>query len=160
MRRGRVVDALQLSGGAGGDRRRVPLAVASTRQRPARTRRLLRFALVNVVIVLAFLPWLPTAIERILNWPKGGVNPGLWASAQMALATLVFGPLRHLPTPAWPWLLAAGVLPVAGIVAHRREDAAVPLALWLYAPAALLFGLGLFSPRFSNSYSAHRLHGA
>lgn len=115
---------------------------------PTRMRRLLRFVLLNVLIVAAFLPWLPTAVERILTWPKGGVHPGLWTSVQMTLATLIFGPLRDAPDLTWPWLLAAGVLPVLGIVALRRQPSAVPLALWLYAPPVLLFALGLFSPAF------------
>ncbi len=38
----------------------------------SRTRRLVRFAAANAVILLLYLPWLPTAVNRVRNWPKGG----------------------------------------------------------------------------------------
>jgi len=110
---------------------------------------LLRFLALNLLILLAFLPWLPTAIERVLTWPKGGVAVGLAEGVTLTLRTLLFGPLRTVPDPLWPWLLIAGVLVAPGLIALRRLPfAALMLGLWLLLPVAMMFGLGLFSDAF------------
>lgn len=110
---------------------------------------LLRFLALNLLILLAFLPWLPTAIERVLTWPKGGVAVGLAEGVTLTLRTLLFGSLRTVPDPLWPWLLVAGVLVAPGLIALRRLPfAALMLGLWLLLPVAMMFGLGLFSDAF------------
>ena len=72
---------------------------------------LLQFVALNLLILLAFLPWLSTAIDSLLNWPKGGVAVSLADGLALTLRTLLFGPLRHVPEPLWPWLAAAALLP-------------------------------------------------
>jgi hypothetical protein len=39
----------------------------------------------------------------------------------LTLHTLLFGPLRHTPSPQWPWLIAAALLPIIGGVALWRR---------------------------------------
>lgn len=107
-----------------------------------------RFVLLNAAILLGFLPWLPTAVDRVLHWPKGGVTLGLVGGLEVTLRTLLFGPLRQPPAPLWPWLLVAGLLPVIGLWALRRRWAALALGLWLLAPIALMTALGLYSDAF------------
>ena len=128
-----------------------------------------RFLLLNGLILLAYLPWLPTAIERVLAWPKGDETTSLVQGLVLTLRTLLFGPLRHTPSPQWPWLIAAALLPVIGGVALWRRagdrdvnggrmktsaapaadiDGAVVLAVWLAAPIVLMFAAGLFSDAF------------
>ena len=109
---------------------------------------LFQFAALNLLILLAFLPWLSTAIDSLLNWPKGGVAVSLADSLALTLRTLLFGPLRHVPEPLWPWLAAAALLPLAGFFALRRRQAVIALSLWIFAPIGLMFGLGLFSDAF------------
>jgi len=109
---------------------------------------LLHFVVLNFLILLAFLPWLPTAIESLLNWPKGGVAVPMAEGLMITLRTLLFGPLRHVPEPLWPWLTAAALLPLFGIFALRGRRGAIALALWLLASIGLMFGLGLFSDAF------------
>jgi mannosyltransferase len=109
---------------------------------------LLQFVVLNTLILLAFLPWLRTAIDSLLNWPKGGVAVPFADGLVLTLGTLLFGPLRHVPEPLWPWLTAAALLPLIGIFALRSRRGVVALALWLLAPIGLMFGLGLFSDAF------------
>lgn len=102
----------------------------------------------NLLALLAFLPWLPTALDRVLNWPKGGVSTALATALTLTLQTLTFGPLRVLPEPQWPWLVGVLLLPLLGILALRRSALGAALGLWLLAPLVLLLSLGLFSPAF------------
>jgi hypothetical protein len=117
--------------------------------RPSPLAPLLHFLALNLLILLAFLPWLPTAIDRVLNWPKGGVEVALWEGVALTLRTLLFGPLRTVPEPLWPWLALAGILPLVGLVALRRFPfAALLTGLWLLLPIGMMFGLGLFTDAF------------
>jgi mannosyltransferase len=130
-----------------------PVRPRLRRAQSSRSRRslapLLQFLTLNLLILLAFLPWLPTAIDRVLNWPKGGVAVGLVEGLALTLRALLFGPLRTVPDPLWPWLVVAGVLPVIGLIALRRfAFAALMLGLWLLLPVTMMFGLGLFSDAF------------
>jgi len=120
----------------------------------------------NLIPVLLFLPWLPTAVVSVLNWPKGGVAVSVPAGLAATLRTLVFGPLHTTLEPAWPWLLAGAVLPLLGLAGlmivrtarHRvfpktlgvfgARGLAWPLALWLGLPIALMASLGLYSDAF------------
>ena len=106
------------------------------------------FGLLNLAALILFLPWLPTAIDSVLNWPKGGVAIGLAQGAQLTFATLIFGPLRSTPEQLMPWVIGAALLPMGGMFALWRQRAAGALIFWLLAPIALMFGLGLFSAAF------------
>ena len=107
-----------------------------------------RFVGLNAVIVLAYLPWLPTAVERVFNWPQGGEAITLLQGLQLTLRTFVFGPLREAPILQWPWLLAAAVLPLFALARQWRQATLWPVVFWLLAPVGLMFGLGLFSDAF------------
>jgi mannosyltransferase len=134
-------------------------------------RAITRYTVANLAIVLSFAPWLPIAINRVLNWPQGGKATPLSEGMLLTIRTLTFGPLRNLPESLWPWLVVAALLPMLGVVAlalaARRQEKVtnqvaatfgsgcylvsvdwVTLALWLFAPVALMFALGLFSDAF------------
>jgi mannosyltransferase len=115
---------------------------------PFRVGHLLRFVGLNGLALLLFLPWLPIAIQRVLAWPKGGTDVGLGDALRLTLHTLLFGPIRTTPNPEWPWLLAAGLLPLLGLWALRRRAGGWLLALWLLLPMLLMAGLGLYSDAF------------
>jgi hypothetical protein len=115
-------------------------------ERPMRA--LTRYILANLAVLLLFAPWLPTALDRVLHWPQGGDPIALSEGVLLTLRTLIFGPLRALPDPLWPWLWIAALLPLLGIIALTRRPQGVALALWLLAPVALMFALGLFSDAF------------
>lgn len=125
---------------------RDPIAGGPARTDP--TRSLTIFILANIAIIAGFSPWLPTAVERVLSWPKGGVVTPPAAGISLTLHMLTFGPLRDLPHPTWPWLLGAGTLPLLGLAVLARRSHGVALGLWSAAPVGLMFALGLFSDAF------------
>ncbi|MFN3981142.1 MAG: hypothetical protein ACK4SA_12245 [Caldilinea sp.] len=110
---------------------------------------LLHYFLLNGLILFAFLPWLPTAIDSVLNWPKGGVTVSAAEGLALTLRTLLFGPLRIAADPLWPWLGLAGILPLVGLIALRRlSRLALAAGLWLLLPVTMMFGVGLFTDAF------------
>ena len=109
---------------------------------------ILPFLTANLLALLLFLPWLPTAIDRVLAWPAGGADISALDGLRLTLQTLAVGPIRSAPKLSWPWLTLVGVLPLIGLWRLRRNPAAPFLALWLLAPVGLMFGLGLFTDSF------------
>ena len=115
---------------------------------------------INLVALLVFLPWLPTAVARIANWPKGGVAVSWTVGMEDTLRTLLFGPLHGTPDPLWPWLGLGALLAAlgtAGLYTERRRaepglwraaSGVLPLVLWLGLPIGLMAGLGLFTDAF------------
>lgn len=123
--------------------------------------RLLRYGLLNLLILLAYLPWLPTAIDRVLNWPQGGQYISWRDGLALTLQTLTFGPLRNITSPHLAWLVVAGLLPIVGgayLLWHDRRTkiqnhvgrvlASVALSAWFLGPIILMFALGLFRDAF------------
>ena len=121
---------------------------ALVRARPIALHGVARFLLLNGLVVLSFAPWLPTAMERVLAWPKGGEAVGAFDALQLTVRTLLIGPLRAMPEPLWPWLFSAGCLPLLALWALRRSAGVWALALWLLAPIGLMLALGLYSDAF------------
>ncbi|MBV7339830.1 hypothetical protein KFU94_68795 [Chloroflexi bacterium TSY] len=122
--------------------------------------RLLRYGLLNLFILIAYLPWLPTAIDRVLNWPQVGQSISWEDGLALTLRTLTFGPLRNITSPHMTWLVVAGVLPIVGstfLLWHDRRAKlrnsverapAVALSTWFLGPIILMFALGLFRDAF------------
>jgi len=108
----------------------------------------LPFLLANLLALLLFLPWLPTAVDRLLSWPAGGVDVSALDGLRLTLQTLAVGPIRSAPELGWPWLALVGLLPLIGLWRLRANPATLFLALWLLTPIGLMFGLGLFSDSF------------
>jgi hypothetical protein len=108
----------------------------------------LRFFILNGLIALAYLPWAATAVERVLSWPKGGESASFMEGVALIARTLLFGPLRVVPEPVWPWLVLAVAAPLIGIVVMGRAPSVWAPVIWLAAPIVLMFGVGLFSEAF------------
>lgn len=125
-----------------------PKNAAESPTKRKRLRLLGLFSVLNLLIGLAYLPWLPTALDRVLHWPKGGEAIALFDGVRLTIHTLVFGPLRALPAVQWPWLVVAALLPLFALVLGWRQSKRWPLLLWCFAPMLLMFGLGLFSDAF------------
>lgn len=109
---------------------------------------LLLFLLVNGLALFSFLPWLPTAIESLLNWPsQNGIARPL-EGLRLILQTLAAGPIRTAPQLAWGLMLVVGLLPLLGLWRLRSSGAFSALLLWTLLPVGAMFGFGLFSPAF------------
>ena len=120
----------------------------------------------NLPAVLLFSPWLPTAWRAVTHWPAGGQGPPLREALPLLGRTFAFGPLGPEPSvlletnlgltgePAvWAVrviLLLALLLPLLGLGSLRRDAGGAALLLWLGAPLALMFGLGLLGDAFQK----------
>lgn len=109
---------------------------------------LIRFALMNLAALALFAPWLPTAWRQVTTWPQGGDTLALLDGVALTVRTLLFGPIRTAPWPAWGWVMIGAVLPVLGLVAFRRNRRVWPILLALVFPVGLMFALGLLSDAF------------
>ena len=109
---------------------------------------LLLFLGLNALALLSYLPWLPTGIERLLNWPSQNGFVGPADGLRLTLHTLAMGSIRSGPQLAWGWLLLVVLLPLLGLWQTRRSDAGAVLLLWLLLPTGVMFTFGLFNPSF------------
>lgn len=109
---------------------------------------LLLYLLANGLALVSFLPWLPTAVERLLNWPAQDGFVGPLEGLGLILQTLAAGPVRSAPQLAWGWMLIVALLPLFGLWRLRRTGAGAALLLWTLLPVGSMFGFGLFSPAF------------
>ncbi len=106
------------------------------------------FVAANGVSLLLYLPWLPTAVTRVLAWPAGGEPSTLLAGLQLTLTTLLVGPRQPLPTPHLLWIGLALLLPLVGMLTLRRTAGTFLLVFWWALPIGLMFGAGLFTDAF------------
>jgi mannosyltransferase len=119
-------------------------------------RRLVRWALLQLTVILLYLPWLPTGVERLMSWPAGaaGMAPLEWCAA--AWNTLCLGPASG---DAWLLTIPAGVVLLIGLwpwrgAAHRG---AAHLGAAGYALPVLGFALPLIVMAAGGLLSEARL---
>ena len=106
------------------------------------------FLVVNGLALVSFLPWLTTAIERLLHWPAQYGFVGPLEGLRLILQTLAAGPIRSGPQLAWGRMIVVGLLPLVGLWRLRRTGAGAALLLWTLLPIGAMFVFGLFSPAF------------
>ena len=109
---------------------------------------LLLFLGLNMLAVISYLPWLPTATERLLNWPSQNGYVGPTEGLRLTLHTLAAGSMRSGPQLAWGWLLLVALLPLVGLLQLRRSGSGAVLLLWLLLPIGVMFSFGLFNSSF------------
>ena len=83
--------------------------------------RVLRWGLLLILTLGLYAPWLATAIQQLITWPRVGVEADLWTQLHVLLATLslgptaTVGPAKDVAGHWWVWLLPAlallGALP-------------------------------------------------
>ena len=135
------------------------LWVLGTRRRGWGWWRLLRWALMLVLTVGLYAPWLPTAARQLTTWPGVDVTAGLGVQLRNLLATLSLGPVGLAQATAqaaqwWIWVLPVlalvGALPWA--LFRRTQQpikgsnwmAWLSLVTWAAAPLAMIIVLGLY----------------
>lgn len=117
-----------------------------TRTQGALFKRLALWAMLQIAMLILYLPWLPTAIARGRAWPTVGAVPTLTDAMTQAGSWLYLGSASIAVLPVWlRWLPV--ILAIIAIAFHKRETGntiRVWLALWLIFPAALLLASGAF----------------
>ncbi len=126
------------------------------RRQPA-TWRALNWVLSQVAVLLLYLPWLPTAIQRVAAWPSPSQSassaPGLPAILIETWRWLIFGPTLET-TQVGLLLVVAGLLAIFGALSlglawvgssrlQGRWSAGL-LLVWLGVPLLMMFALGLY----------------
>lgn len=109
---------------------------------------LVHFAVANIAALVFFLPWLPTAIQQVTNWPAGGASLPLREGLLLTARTLLLGLMHTEPQPIWFWLACAALLPLGGVVALRRSRGVAMLLLWPLLPIGMMVAFGLFTDAF------------
>ncbi len=113
-----------------------------------RRKAILLFLILNFLALLAFLPWLPTGIDRLLSWPSQDGIAGSLEGLRVTLQTIAVGTVRTGPQLAWGWLLVVALLPIGGLWQLRRSGAGAALLLWLLLPVGVMFSAGFVNPSF------------
>ena len=110
------------------------------------TRILVHWLVIQAIVLLLFLPWLPTAIRQIGIWPGGQETIHFFDALSGALGWVTFGPnYRYLPAVL---SVIAGTL-LAGMGIGRSGERLAP-AIWVALPTGLILGLGLFDEAFAK----------
>jgi hypothetical protein len=119
--------------------------------------RALNWLLSQVVVVLLYLPWLPTAVKQVVTWPNPAGTSTVLSPLPRALADtwrwLVFGPTIETEQVLVP-LLVIALLAALGAVALaagwtersslRSRWGAGVLLLWVGLPFLLMLALALY----------------
>ncbi|MGQ9584152.1 MAG: glycosyltransferase family 39 protein [Anaerolineae bacterium] len=123
--------------------------------RPLWRARLFRWVLLQVAVLLAYLPWLPVALQRLAAWPSVRAPLPPQAALQQAWEWLVVGPCPS-PGPLAVLLLALVLAVVGGWALFRHSCAAQNLgvggallpALGTFLPILVVVTLGLSKPAY------------
>jgi hypothetical protein len=98
------------------------------------------FVLANVLALLLFLPWLPTALTQIGGWPNTGQSTPPLEALSVILNWLVYGITSQNASLAVAWLLA-----LFGVWTLRREGWRMMLPiLWVGISIGVFLAQGLF----------------
>jgi len=108
------------------------------------------FALLNLVALVNYLPWIPTAIDSILHWPQGGESLNIESGLKLIIQQFTFGPLQYDTTWMTAGVIIVAILLIMGLSGLWKRSSlfAIIITSWLLAPILLMFGLGLFSDSF------------
>ena len=106
------------------------------------------FLILNFLALLAYLPWLPTGIERLLIWPSQDVSISSLEGLRLTLQAIGVGTVRTGPQLGWGLLILVGLLPICGLWQLRGSGTFAALLLWLLTPIAVMFSFDLVNPTF------------
>lgn len=117
-------------------------------RRRGQWRILLEWAGTQFAVLLAFLPWLPTALRAVTGWPSAGGGYELLPVLLDILRTLTVGITLDPSRAGWA-LAIFGALLFVGLWPRRADLPAVAaLATWLLLPIALILALDLYKPAY------------
>ncbi|MBL8116465.1 MAG: glycosyltransferase family 39 protein [Anaerolineae bacterium] len=113
---------------------------------------LLAYIAANLLTILLYLPWLPTALHQITTWPSTGTPIPTGEALTIISGWFTFGITYTNIENAVSFLpLALLILTIglAGLLWHSRSRAVLPvfsIIIWSLLPVALFLLLGLFRP--------------
>jgi mannosyltransferase len=107
-----------------------------TENRELRT--LFAYILANLLTLLLFLPWLPTAWVQVTTWPRTGQDAPLLESLSVILNWLIYGITSQNASLAVAWLLV-----LFGVWRGRRGGALLPF-VWVVVSIGMFLAQGLF----------------
>ena len=117
--------------------------LAAQRDWPNMRSALVRWTGLQCVVLLLYLPWLPTAFQHLTSWPAARSQAALLEALPAVWRWLAFGPTAGINSGAqWAWALLAA----AGLAG----SSAVLAGAWLLVPAGLTLLFGLFTPAFAK----------
>ncbi|MBI3244742.1 MAG: glycosyltransferase family 39 protein [Chloroflexi bacterium] len=99
----------------------------------------------QLLALLLFAPWLPTALRQLTTWPSAREYLPINEAAIGVMRWLTLGPTADEGS-VFAIACASGLLPLA----LWRRGHRLPSWLWLLVPTSLTLGLGLFSPSFAK----------
>jgi len=122
-----------------------------SRHRGATSLRFLRWIVLQAAVIIAFWPWLPTAVQRVTSWPTSSRTYNLNQALGVTLQWLAFGPAgANRLDPGWSavfgLLLTLGLWPWRRLRVHWLSWG-IPLA-WLLAPIALMLTFDLYQEAY------------
>ena len=100
--------------------------------------------LIQIIVLLAFLPWLPVALRQLSTWPAGPQTFGASDAPVVVLRTLSEGLSAPRDDALWLALFAFFVL--LGLLPPGRPS--LIGLLYLLAPLLVMFALALFKDAF------------
>lgn len=110
------------------------------------TRHFMSWCLLQIIALLAFLPWLPIAIRQLTTWPTGAQTFTASDAPFVILRTLSLG-LSATQADAW-WLLLFGAWVVLGAFTRPLVHSSAHALIYLLAPIAAMFAFELFKDAF------------
>jgi hypothetical protein len=110
------------------------------------TRHFMSWCLLQIIALLAFLPWLPIAIRQLTTWPAGAQTFTASDAPLVILRTLSLG-LSATQADAW-WLLLFGAWVVLGAFTRPLVHSSTHALIYLLVPIAAMFAFELFKDAF------------
>ncbi|MCA1552919.1 MAG: hypothetical protein LC737_00925, partial [Chloroflexi bacterium] len=114
-----------------------------------RTRsRLIAWLLVQAIVLLAFVPWLPIAVRQLTTWPLGAQTFTAIEAPLVVLRTLSEGLSAPRDDALWLALFGAFILIGALPLLRVQLSSSVIALLYLLVPIAGMFAFALFKDAF------------
>ncbi|MGQ9554899.1 MAG: glycosyltransferase family 39 protein [Anaerolineae bacterium] len=109
--------------------------------------------LLQAAVVLSYLPWLPTMLQRAGGWPAISAREGLGFYLLETARLFTLGPASERMS-TWAWLALIPILPALSLLWHRKRALVwwalvVAYALW---PAVGMWLLSLLRPAYRAKF--------
>jgi uncharacterized membrane protein len=105
-------------------------------------RKFMAFAVISVITLALYAPWLPIMVRQVMGWPRNSGGDSLYSQISLTLTYLMVGSLDLSKL--------AGAFFVSGALILMWAVLKSPVRVWIWAalPPAMLMVLGLTSPTF------------